>query len=367
MISQQEVKNFIWKTLDALCRTEDCTSECLTIVAAAATSHLWECVFSHQTTDAESEKRAERGSRPPDKWSRVIPFRETGTERWVDRSDSRYSQELCCLCAQSKVIPSHSMFRWTLLDVPDPFSSFNSSSPQTTSTSRPMTGIRSVPCVTSLKGKKSDHLTEPLPHTIDTGEGTLTIGTKSKKDIIDSQSRGSRNVVTYYPLSYTCEHFKKTKLSRVRVKNKTWDARGRDYTSYIIRKTWSPQITKFWTWNKTTSRPGHKNVLIVQDDFTNWTQSFPMKTKETSETMYLQRCLSPSQKSKIIHTHTIPKSLQEHLKLYKWNHDRSTPHRSQTTEWSKELSAESKKETAIATMQSGLPEEWKETTLWNTN
>ena len=71
----------------------------------------------------------------------------------------------------------------------------------------------------------------------------------------------------------------------------------------MIRKTWSPQITKFWTWKK-ESRPGHKNVLIVQDDFTNWTQSFPMKTKETSETMYLQRCLSPSQKSKIIHTHT---------------------------------------------------------------
>ena len=34
------------------------------------------------------------------------------------------------------------------------------------------------------------------------------------------------------------------------MKNKTWDARGRDYTSYIIRKTWSPQITKFWTWKK---------------------------------------------------------------------------------------------------------------------
>ena len=33
------------------------------------------------------------------------------------------------------------------------------------------------------------------------------------------------------------------------------------------------------------SRGGHKNALVVQDNFTDWTQSYPMKTKETSETM----------------------------------------------------------------------------------
>ena len=64
---------------------------------------------------------------------------------------------MCCPCARSKVIPSHSMFHKTLLGVPDTFSSFCSSPPQTTPTSRPLTGIRSTPCATSA---------EPLPPTV---------------------------------------------------------------------------------------------------------------------------------------------------------------------------------------------------------
>ena len=54
------------------------------------------------------------------------------------------SQELCCPLAHSKVIPSHSMFHRTLLGVPDTFSSFCSSPPQTTPTSRQLPGIRKV-------------------------------------------------------------------------------------------------------------------------------------------------------------------------------------------------------------------------------
>ena len=38
------------------------------------------------------------------------------------------------------------------------------------------------------------------------------------------------------------------------------------------------------------SRGGHKNSLIVQDEFANRIQGYPMKTKDTSETMVcLQR------------------------------------------------------------------------------
>ena len=33
------------------------------------------------------------------------------------------------------------------------------------------------------------------------------------------------------------------------------------------------------------SRSGHKNDPVAQDCFTNWTHSYQMKTKETSETM----------------------------------------------------------------------------------
>ena len=51
------------------------------------------------------------------------------------------------------------------------------------------------------------------------------------------------------------------------------------------------------------SRCGHRNALIVQDDFTKWIQSYLMKTKDTSETMScLQRFILPSQKRDLIYT-----------------------------------------------------------------
>ena len=56
-------------------------------------------------------------------------------------------------------------FHRTVLAVSDNFSSFCTSPPQTTPTSRPLTGIRSTPCATSPEGRQSGHLAEPLPHT----------------------------------------------------------------------------------------------------------------------------------------------------------------------------------------------------------
>ena len=53
----------------------------------------------------------------------------------------------------------------TLLGVPDTFSSFCSSPPQTKATSRPLAGIRGTPCATSPEGRQSGHLAEPHPHT----------------------------------------------------------------------------------------------------------------------------------------------------------------------------------------------------------
>ena len=47
---------------------------------------------------------------------------------------------------------------------------------------------------------------------------------------------------------------------------------------------------------------GHENVLIVQEDFTNWFQIHPMKTEETSETMSCLQRLLPSQKLERIYT-----------------------------------------------------------------
>ena len=63
-----------------------------------------------------------------------------------------------------KVIPSHSMFHRTLLDMPDTLTSFCSTPPQTTPNLL-LTGIRRTPCATPPAGTLSGHLAESSPHT----------------------------------------------------------------------------------------------------------------------------------------------------------------------------------------------------------
>ena len=96
----------------------------------------------------------------------------------------------------------------------------------------------------------------------------------------------------------------------------------------------------------------------VQDDFTKWIQlSYPTKT-ETSETMSrLQRFLLPSQKPEMIDTD----SSNEFMKVcqdIQWNHDTSTLRRSETNGVAERAVRRVKEGTAIALLQSGLPEEW---------
>ena len=72
------------------------------------------------------------------------------------------------------------------------------------------------------------------------------------------------------------------------------------------------------------SRCGHKNGLIVQDDFTKWIQSYPMKTKETSETMLcLQIFLPPSQKQERVYIENFKEFLEACQDL-QWNRGAST-------------------------------------------
>ena len=51
------------------------------------------------------------------------------------------------------------------------------------------------------------------------------------------------------------------------------------------------------------SRCGQRNALIVQNEFTNWIQSDPMETKDTSESMScLRRFLAPLRRPEHIYT-----------------------------------------------------------------
>ena len=111
--------------------------------------------------------------------------------------------------------------------------------------------------------------------------------------------------------------------------------------------------------NTTHGRQIHRprSDSIVQDELTNWLQSSPMKTKETSETMScLQRVLSPSQKRETILTDNSQEFVGA-LPDLQWSHDTSTPHRSET-KWVERAVRRVRQGTAIAQVQSGLPEEW---------
>ena len=96
----------------------------------------------------------------------------------------------------------------------------------------------------------------------------------------------------------------------------------------------------------------------VQDDFTKWIhQSYPTKT-ETSETMSrLQRFLLPSQKPEMIDTDRSNEFMKVRQDI-QWNHDTSTPRRSETNGVAERAVRRVKEGTAIALLQSGLPEEW---------
>ena len=109
----------------------------------------------------------------------------------------------------------------------------------------------------------------------DAGADALAKDPKSKKGIIGSQPRGNHNVFTHCPKDPNCEVYKKTTTrARCRIKPKK-------RVDGI-----APSVDHKFLEVENESRCGHKkNATVVQDNFTNWMQRYPMKTKDTSETM----------------------------------------------------------------------------------
>ena len=121
-------------------------------------------------------------------------------------------------------------------------------------------------------------LDDKLPVVVtDAGGDTEAKDTKSQQGIIGSQTRGNHDVFTQYPKDPNCEDRKKT----------TTRARSRIQPQKRVDTQFGDLITADHNiLNVETSRDADtKNAVTVQDDFTNWIQSYPMETKETSETM----------------------------------------------------------------------------------
>ena len=78
------------------------------------------------------------------------------------------------------------------------------------------------------------------------------------------------------------------------------------------------------------SRNNHRYAVVVQDLATQWSQSYPCKTKTSQETeKNLLMFLEPTMKPKVIYT---VNSLEfgESCEELSWNHCTSTQHRSET-------------------------------------
>ena len=133
------------------------------------------------------------------------------------------------------------------------------------------------------EGVEEKSLDEKLPSVVTDAEGnTLAKDTKSKKGIIGSQPRG--NVFTHFPKDPNCEVCKKTRTTRAgcRLNPMRRVDGGAFSTIFGDVITADNKIQNV----ENESRCGHKrNAPIVQDDFTNWIQRYPMKTKESSEIM----------------------------------------------------------------------------------
>ena len=106
------------------------------------------------------------------------------------------------------------------------------------------------------------------------------------------------------------------------------------------------------------SRNNHRYVVVVQDLATQWTQSYPCKTKTSQETdKSLRKFLGPSEKPKVIYTDgslAFGKSCED----FSWNHRTSTPHRSETNGIAELAVRRVKEGTSAVLLQSGLEERW---------
>ena len=106
------------------------------------------------------------------------------------------------------------------------------------------------------------------------------------------------------------------------------------------------------------SRHNSRYAVVVQDLATQWSQSYPCRTKTSQETQRSsQKFLEPTRKPKVIYTDNsleFGKSCED----LSWNHCTSTPHRSETNGIAERAVRRIKEGTCAVLLHSGLDEKW---------
>ena len=139
----------------------------------------------------------------------------------------------------------------TLLDLPQPFT--EGLRERDASSSTPTTRMRNFPRLPPMRGKI-----------------LWQKSTKYKKGIIGSQPRGNHNVFTHIPKDPNCEVCKKTKSTRARCRIKP----EKRVDGIALSTKFGDLITADYKSRnvENESRCRHRNNLIVQDGFTNWSR-----------------------------------------------------------------------------------------------
>ena len=106
------------------------------------------------------------------------------------------------------------------------------------------------------------------------------------------------------------------------------------------------------------SRLHQRYAVVVQDLTTQWIQSYPSKTKSAQDTQRsLRKFLRPEENPGSTHTDNSLEFIKACEKL-DWNHERSTPQRSETHGIAERAVRRVKEGTSSVLVQSGLRDSW---------
>ena len=169
-----------------------------------------------------------------------------------------------------------------------------------------------------------------------------------------SGSQEAHSIFTHFPRDRSCEVCKQTKITRAPCVRRNGAAIPRaDIFGDLI--TADHKVLN----EEGESRNNHRYAVVVQDLATQWVQSYPCKTKTSQETeKSLRNFLEPSEKPKVIYTDNsleFGKACEE----LSWNHQTSTPHRSETNGIPERSVRRVKEGTSAVQLQSGLDEKWR--------
>ena len=167
--------------------------------------------------------------------------------------------------------------------------------------------------------------------------------------------RGSvkHSVHTHFPKDPNCDICLKTKITRASCRRRagTVVPRAENLGDLITADHKIPS-------EGCETRNNHRYAVVVQDLATQWSQSYPCKTKTSQERQRsLQKFLEPDGKPEVIYTDN---SLEfgKACEGLSWNHCTSTPRRSETNGIAERAVRRVKEGFSAVLLQSGLDKEW---------